>query len=43
MNELDVTSEEDVLRLLDEPFIEEVMNRFHEMSNSLGAAFERHL
>lgn len=43
INELDITSEEDVLQLLDEPFLDEAVSRFQEMSGSLNAAVERHL
>jgi hypothetical protein len=43
INELDTTSEGDVIDLLDEPFLEEALNRFLEMSKSLNKSFERHL
>lgn len=43
INELDITTEEDVLQLLDEPFLDEAVSRFQEMSGSLNAAVERHL
>jgi hypothetical protein len=43
INELDTTSEDDVIDLLDEPFLEEALNRFLEMSKSLNKSFERHL
>lgn len=41
INEFDVTGEADLLKLLDEPFIQESLERFDSMHKSLGEALQR--
>ena len=41
VNEFDVTSEQEVEKLLDETFIREALERFDQMSHSLGGALHR--
>jgi hypothetical protein len=42
ISELDVFSEDEVLALLDETFLEQALNRFDEMAGSLSLALGRH-
>ncbi|WP_375437333.1 hypothetical protein [uncultured Hymenobacter sp.] len=42
VSEMDVTSDEDVRALLDEEFMQAVINRFQHMHQDLQATFERH-
>jgi hypothetical protein len=41
INELDITGEDEVRRLIDEAFLEEVLGRFAEMRKSLAQAMQR--
>lgn len=41
VNEFDVTSEQEVEKLLDGPFLKEALERFEQMSHSLGGALHR--
>ena len=42
VSEMDVTSDEEVRALLDEDFMQAVLNRFRQMNQDLQATFERH-
>jgi hypothetical protein len=42
INQFDVTSEADLQKIVDEPFIREAIGRFDEMHHSLMGAIERH-
>ncbi|GGE97029.1 hypothetical protein [Hymenobacter cavernae] len=42
VSEMDVTSEDDVRALLDEEFVQAVVQRFSQMRHDLQAAFARH-
>jgi hypothetical protein len=41
INELDIAGEDEVRRLIDEVFIEEVLGKFNEMRKSLAQAMQR--
>lgn len=41
VNEFDVTSEQEVEKLLDQTFIREALERFEQMAHSLGGALQR--
>jgi enoyl-[acyl-carrier-protein] reductase (NADH) len=41
VNEFDVANEQEVEKLLDESFVKEAMERFEQMSHSLGGALQR--
>lgn len=42
ISELDVFSEDDVLALLDDTFLEQALHRFDDMAESLSLALDRH-
>ncbi len=42
VSEMDVTSDDEVRALLDEEFMQAVLNRFRQMHQDLQATFERH-
>ena len=41
INQFDILQESDLIKLIDEQFVQECLYRFLEMSNSLGAAVTR--
>ena len=41
VNQFDITTEADLYKIVDEPFIEEALKRFQDMDNSLRLALER--
>lgn len=41
INQFDILQESDLIKLIDEQFVQECLHRFLEMSNSLGAAVTR--
>ena len=41
VNQFDITSEDDLYRIVDAPFISEALDRFKEMNISLRSAMER--
>jgi len=41
VNQFDITSEADLYKIVDTPFINEALNRFEEMNKSLQTALER--
>jgi hypothetical protein len=42
INQYDVVDEQALVRMVDEPFIQECMDRFDQMARSLADALERH-
>jgi len=41
ISEFDISSENEVIALLDEEFLQQAVTRFHEMATSLSSAIER--
>jgi hypothetical protein len=41
INQFDIAGEQDIYKMIDDPFIEECLNRFNDMGLSLGKALDK--